>query len=250
MSLHAERIHLFAGKRQLCTDITITLKPGDILGILGQNGSGKTTLLHTLAGLQTPRFGDIYLHEQALKRLNKKYIAQQIGILLQEITVNLPIRVRDYCDLSRYPHLSTWQTRSAVDEHIIDEALSALDLHVLQHTACQFLSGGEKRRVALAALLAQTPAIYLLDEPTNHLDMRYQMIVLRHFQTLATRGHIIAATLHDINLAAYYCNQMLFLFPDGSHLQGLPADVMTVANLERLYQCPITRQGSLWSPMV
>lgn len=247
MTLRADNLHLHAGKRTLCINLTLTIRPGQYWGILGQNGSGKTTLLHTLAGLQRPQQGQIYLRNIPIQQLNAKQIAQTIGLLFQDTPCAFPLQISDYCNLSRYPHLATWSLKNTEDDSIIDNALCAMDLLALKHRTLPSLSGGEKRRAAIAALLAQTPSIYLLDEPTNHLDLRYQTEVLRHFQQRTQQGDAVIASLHDINLAEHYCNKVLLLFPDGSHLQGDPKDVLNEHNLTRLYACTFRRQDLLWS---
>jgi len=248
--LRTNNISLYAGARWLCAELNLHINPGDFWGVLGPNGSGKTTLLHTLAGLHAPQYGDVLLNDKPLTQLAAKHIAQSIGILFQDLPPAFPLRVLDYCAMARYPHLSAFTTESLEDKRMTQEALQAMELTALQQRLLTSLSGGEKQRVYIAALLTQSPFIYLLDEPTNHLDIGYQAHVMHYFQRLAQQQRAIVASLHDINLAQHYCNRILLLFPDGSTCQGTPAQVLNEANLQRLYQCPVTRQGVMWSPYV
>lgn len=248
--IQAQNISLYGGTRLLCADLNLHIKAGEYWGVLGQNGSGKTTLLHTLAGLLAPRAGRILLNDKPLAAQHPKHIAQLIGILFQDSSPGFPLRVLDYCSMARYPHLSAFQVESTTDKRITQDALHAMDLEILQQRTLTSLSGGERRRLELAALLTQTPSVYLLDEPTNHLDLRYQMHVLQHFQQLATQQHAVVTSLHDVNLAERYCNRILLLFPDGSNLQGTPDEVLNETNLYKLYECPISRQHLMWAAML
>ena len=250
MSLTAEKISFYGGSRLLCADLTMHIQPGDYWGILGPNGGGKTTLLLTLAGLRAPKRGKILLNEQPLAAYRSKHIAQQLGILFQDGPVGFPLRVSAYCSMARYPHLQAFKGESTDDKRLTHSALQAMELETLQHRWLHELSGGEQQRARIAALLTQTPSIYLLDEPTNHLDMRYQLHVLNHFQQLSKQQNAVVASLHDVNLAQHYCNRLLLLFPDGSSLQGSPDEVLTESNLYKLYQCSLIRQHLMWTPML
>jgi iron complex transport system ATP-binding protein len=237
--LIANAITIARAKRLLYQPLSISLKPGEIWGILGINGCGKTTLLQTLAGLHPIQSGDIYLDNQLLTHLNRKFIAKHIGLLLQDTVITFPQSVWDYCINARFPHL-TWQTNFQHSRDKVTHALTAMDLITQQHACMTALSGGEKRRAALAALLTQAPDIYLLDEPTNHIDIRYQQRILNYFQQLTktTAATIMLAT-HDVNIVQHYCTHVLLLFSDGTHLQGQTTDILTAAHLSALYQHPM-----------
>ncbi|TAK74233.1 MAG: ABC transporter ATP-binding protein [Gammaproteobacteria bacterium] len=234
--LLAEHITLKAANKLICRDLTLTLQAGEIWGILGQNGSGKTTLLHALAGLHPLTSGQIWLGQHTLSALTPKTIAKQRAILFQDTHPTFSLSVREYCLTARYPHLSYFKKPSTHDQHIIDQALEVVELTAHQQQAITTLSGGEKRRLAIAAVLAQTPLIYLLDEPTNHLDMRHQISVLQHFRQLAQQqGISIIMSLHDANLARQFCDQVLLLFANGVAQQGHVEELLATENLRRLY---------------
>lgn len=227
----------------ICQQLNLELRPGEMWGILGPNGSGKTTLLHTLAGLHAITSGDIWLGPDKLTTLSPKKIAKQLAILFQDTHPIFPQTVWDYCLDARYPHLSYFKKMSEQDQAIVEHALQIMELLPFKQQLITRLSGGEKRRLAIAALLAQTPRIYLLDEPTNHLDIRHQLSTLRHFRDLAEKkSAIVMMTLHDMNLAQQFCNRVLLLFPDRSTIQGNTSDILTTENLTRLYQCSVRKR--------
>ena len=241
-NLIAERITIAINNKMICQDLNLAIRPGDIWGLLGPNGCGKTTLLHALAGLHPLIEGDMKLDNHFYTTLSVRSIAQNIGILFQHFHSSFPQTVWEYCLTSRYPHLSYFKKESSKDKHIVMQALQLMALDPFMHKTIDHLSGGEKRRLAIATVLAQTPSIYLLDEPTNHLDVQHQMRVLNHFTDLAqnnTAGIMMA--LHDVNLAQQFCNRILLLFPDGCIQQGTANEMLTVENLTRLYQHPIKK---------
>lgn len=238
--LKTQHLSLAIAGKNICKDLSIDIQRGDIWGLLGPNGSGKTTLLNILGGLtpygsrgQTPT-SEILLTDKPLKHFSRKEIAQRVGILFQESPFVFPQTVFDYCYSGRYPH----EKNPLLDEAIVLQALQDMALENFSRKNILTLSGGEKRRVAIAALLTQTPQIYLLDEPTNHLDIRYQLHVLQHFKKLAEEKSVgIMIALHDMHHAKKYCNKILMLFENGETLQGNTEAIFTKENLARLYQC-------------
>ena len=234
-ALTTQQLTVQIGNQLICQDLDITLNAGDICGILGPNGSGKTTLLHTLANLHPVNRGEVWLQQQPLAGQKPKAIAQQLGILFQDTTAHFSQTVLEFCLSGRHPHLPRLAIESAHDHALAITALSLLELDTKLTQKVQTLSGGERRRLAIATLLTQAPQIYLLDEPTNHLDIRRQMRVLQHFVELAaTRNATVVMTLHDINIAQHFCNHILLLFGDGSSLQGAPDVILTAENLKNL----------------
>ncbi len=235
--LQTEQLTIGNGGNIIYRQLNLLLRPGEVWGVLGANGSGKTTLLHTLAGLLPAIEGKILLHGDNVTDLQPKNIARQLGILFQEINTAFPQTVWEYCLAGRYPHLSYYQRESTEDKNITLDTLRKMNLEHLQHKNIHQLSGGEKRRLAIAALLVQTPEIYLLDEPGNHLDVRSEINVLRIFRSLAqTNAATVMMTLHDASLARHFCDHVLLLFPDGETLHGRTAEVLDSDNLSRLYQ--------------
>jgi iron complex transport system ATP-binding protein len=141
--------------------------------------------------------------------------------------------------IGRHPHLALWQWETAADEQIARAALAAVDMSDFAQRRTDTLSGGEQRRVAIAALLARQPDIFLLDEPTNHLDPRYQLAVLRLFRILADSGRTVVTTLHDPTLAARFADRVLLLHGDGRWNAGPTSTTLTAASLSELYIAPM-----------
>lgn len=251
--LEAFHLDIRVAGRTLCRDLCMTARAGENWAILGANGSGKTTLLHTLAGLRAPDGGAVRLDGRDLRAVPRHERARRLGIVFQDMDEHFPATVLETVLTGRHPHLTRWQWEGADDLHIAQAALAAVDLAGFASRALATLSGGERRRVAVATLLAQDPPVCLLDEPNNHLDLRHQQQVLALLAERARRtGHLNIFTLHDINLAMRFCTHALLLFGAGDCLHGAIAQVVAPANLERLYACPIREicdtRGSLYIP--
>ncbi|TGN39557.1 ABC transporter ATP-binding protein [Marinobacter confluentis] len=215
--------------------LDFTVEPGQVWGVLGPNGAGKTTLLHILAGLRAPRKGTVQLGEHSLSELKRRQISQQLGLVFQDRQDGFPATVLETALIGRHPWLSPWQMETGEDERIARHALEKLDVAHLSDRLVNTLSGGERQRVAIATVLTQAPDTWLLDEPTNHLDLHHQVAVLQLLTEQARSGRSVFMCLHDLNLAARWCDHLLLLFPNGDACWG-PAERMLVpAALERLY---------------
>lgn len=234
--LRAENLDVRIGDVQVCRHLNFTIAPGQCWALLGRNGAGKTTLLHTLAGLRPARSGTIRVDEQLLSSLRRRRIAQRIGLLPQDADDPFPATVLETVLIGRHPHLGPWRFEGADDLAHADAALQTVGLTHARHRDVATLSGGERRRLALATLLCQEPTTMLLDEPTNHLDLHYQISLLDIVVALSARGRSALMSLHDVNLAARFCTHALLLYGDGETATGPIDDVLNCANLERLYR--------------
>jgi iron complex transport system ATP-binding protein len=239
VGLRADRLGVRVGMRELVKDLSVDFAPGELVAILGCNGAGKTLTLHTLAGLRAPRSGTIRLDGASLATLSRREVALRLGFLAQDLEDAFTTTVLEMVLLGRHPHLALWQWETAEDERIARESLAAVDLADFADRRTDTLSGGEQRRVATAALLAQRPGIYLLDEPTNHLDPHHQVGVLNLFRDLARKGATVITTLHDPTLAARFADRVLLLFGDGRWSAGPVREMLTAANLSDLYRSPM-----------
>jgi iron complex transport system ATP-binding protein len=242
--LQAQGLRVAVGTRVLVDRLDLELAPGELLVILGRNGTGKTMLLHTLAGLRAPSAGTVLLDGRPLAEIGRRHVAQRLGLLLQIYEDAFPLRVLDAVLTGRHPHLGFWQWEGTGDHAIARSALAAMDLEDMDDRPVGTLSGGERRRLAIATLLAQEPSVYLLDEPLNHLDPQHQIAVLEHCARLARAGHAVAATLHDPNLAARFGTRALLLHGDGHWLYGAIPDVLTAEALSGLFRTPIVQVPS------
>ncbi len=237
--LAAVDLSVRAGARELVRGLSMRFVPGEVLAILGRNGSGKTLTLHTLAGLRPSAAGGVSLDGAALTTLKRRAIALRLGLLPQDLEDAFVTTAMETVLIGRHPHLALWQWETATDEAIARAALAAVDMSDFAGRRTDTLSGGEQRRVAVAALLAQQPDIFLLDEPTNHLDPHHQIAVLRLFRTLADTGRTVVTTLHDPTLAARFADRVLLLHGDGRWTAGPTSTTLTAASLSELYVAPM-----------
>ncbi|AVI63771.1 ABC transporter ATP-binding protein [Halomonas sp. GFAJ-1] len=222
--------------RESGTALNLTLEPGQVWGVLGPNGAGKTTLLHTLAGLNAPRAGQVLLNQSPLTQLRRRHIARELGLVFQERLDGFPATVLETALIGRHPYLSLWQMEGADDYAQAEAALERLDVAHLRDRLVSTLSGGERQRVAMATVLTQAPKIWLADEPTNHLDLHHQSAVMALMAEQAAQGSAVMMCLHDLNLAARWCDHILLLYPNGEACWGRRDSMLVPSALERLYQ--------------
>jgi iron complex transport system ATP-binding protein len=244
VGLAASSLGVRAGARQLVSELSIEFQPNEFTAILGRNGCGKTLTLHTLAGLRKPQQGVVRLDGAPLDRLKRRAIAKRVGVLMQDLEDSFTSTALESVLIGRHPHLATWQWESADDERLAREALDRVEMGDFAARSTEALSGGERRRVAIASLLAQAPQVFLLDEPTNHLDPHHQISVLQLFRAQANAGCTVIATLHDPTLAARFADRVILLFGDGRWAAGPTRDTLTSAALSELYLTPIIEIGT------
>lgn len=225
--------------RMLVRELDIQLKAGDFLAVLGQNGAGKSLSLLTLAGLRAADSGVTKINDRLLSELPRQLAAQTLALLPQYTEDIFPATVMETVMIGRHPHIGRFQWESESDVAMARQCLQQMDLDCMADRDVTTLSGGERRRLAIAQVLAQAPGIYLLDEPTNHLDPQHQLDVLHVFTQQAAEGSIIVASLHDVNLAARFADQCLLLFGDGRWELGKTKSVLTESRLSELYATPM-----------
>ncbi|MCG5513604.1 ABC transporter ATP-binding protein [Ectothiorhodospira shaposhnikovii] len=215
--------------------LNLDIRAGQCWGILGPNGAGKSTLLHTLAGLRPPRRGTIRLQGQPLGQLPRRRVARLLGMVFQDHQDGFPATVLETALIGRHPYLRPWEMESAEDHQAALKALRQVDLAGMETRLIATLSGGERQRLAIATALTQDPRIFLLDEPTNHLDLHHQVAVLDIVRRAVAEGRSAVLTLHDVNLAARYCDHLLLMYPGGEACWGTTREMLVPNALERLY---------------
>ncbi len=230
-----ENLRVDVAARTLVDALSFNVERGEVLAVLGQNGSGKSLTMHTLAGLRPATRGRVLLDGCDIAVSRRQDIARQLALLPQHIDDIFPATVLDTAMIGRHPHIGRFQWESTTDFDIGQAALAAVDLEGLAQRDVLTLSGGERRRLAIAQVLTQQPDIYLLDEPTNHLDPQHQLDTLQLFRTKANDGAAIIASLHDVNLAVRYADRCLLLYGDGRWDLGATNDVLDEARLTELY---------------
>ena len=240
-SLRTQKLSIEIASKPVCDKLDLELEPGQVWGILGRNGIGKTTLLHTLAGLRPATGGEIFLNGQNLNQLPRKTIAKHLGLLLQHTEDAFPATVLETVLTGRHPHIANWQWESQDDIELAHQALEQVDMQALANRPVNALSGGERQRVAIAMLLTQDPDIFLLDEPNSHLDLHYQVRLLQSLCEYAReQKRIVLMSLHDINLAARFCDHLLFLGGEGKTLAGKADKLLNEKDLSDLFLHPIS----------
>jgi len=225
--------------RTLCANLSFAVHAGELWVLVGPNGAGKTTLLATLAGLRTPAAGTVRLGERELRDWAPRERARKLGLLPQDTFDAFPDTALEIALAGRHPHVPRWRAESARDVSAARDALEAVDAGDLAERNVQTLSGGERRRVAIAMLLAQDPCVMLLDEPTNHLDVAHEVRVLDVLARRVADGrHAVVMSLHDLTLATRHATHAL-LFGFGGVSAGPAAQMLTEARLSALFAQPL-----------
>ncbi len=238
--LEARGLHIAIGGKTVCEDLHLKIEAGQTWGILGQNGIGKTTLLLTLAGLRPPGRGEVLIEGRPLSRLHSRETARRIGVVPQDNRELFPSSVLETALIGRHPYLKRWQWEDQADLDKARAALRVMELEDMAQREVGTLSGGEHQRLQIATLLTQAPALSLLDEPINHLDLRHQIHTLETLRRLCSGpGHALVMVLHDVNLAARYCDHLLLVCGDGVVRVGHRDEVLTLDNLNALYGYPL-----------
>ncbi|KWX23329.1 histidinol phosphatase [Mycolicibacterium wolinskyi] len=233
--------------KALVRDVSLDVAPGEMVAVVGPNGAGKTTLLRTLYRAQRPTAGQILVDGDDVWRLPGKRAAQRVAAVLQDIAGDFELTVFDVVAMGRTPYKRSFEGDNASDRDIIESALAALDIAELGHAPFNQLSGGQKQRALIARALAQRTDVIVLDEPTNHLDLRHQHDALHLMRE--TRATVIAA-LHDLNLAAAYCDRICVLDRGQMVAVGTPREVLTVDLLAAVYGVDAQIDDTMGMPRV
>lgn len=224
--LSVDGVTLTAGARHLVRDVSLTARPGETIGLVGPNGSGKSSLLRAVYRVLRPDTGQVRVDGSDAWSLPVRQLARIVAAVVQESAADFDLAVREVVAMGRTPHKRLLAGDTPEDAEIVASALLAVDAVHLADRPFDRLSGGERQRVLIARALAQQPTLLVLDEPTNHLDIRHQLDVLGALRRLPAT---VLLALHDLNLAAYYCDR-LYVLRDGEVTAcGPPADILTPA---------------------
>ncbi len=234
-SLQASNISVQLADRPVLQDVNIAIRPTQVHGLLGPNGAGKTTLLRALAGLQTVDAGQVQLSDQPLDSIPASRRARQLAYLPQGTECHWPLLAREVVALGRLPHRAPWRSVPAHDAERIEAALREADVLHLADRPINSLSGGERARVLLARSLATGAEILLADEPVAGLDPSHQLQVMALLKARASAGGTVVVVLHDLNLAARFCDQLTLLNEGRVIAQGAPESVLAPAPLQQAY---------------
>ena len=227
MSLVARDLAIRLGRRPVLSGIGLDLAPGRLLGLLGPNGAGKTTLLRALAGLVAPASGEIRLDGRPLAAMGREARARRIAALLQGGGVGWPMRVREIVALGRLPHRRAFAGPDAADRAAVARAMGRTDVAHLADRPEPSLSTGERMRVLLARALAVEAGWLLADEPVTALDPAHQLDAMALLRAVARDGAGVVAVLHDLTLAARFCDRIVVLAQGRIAADGPPEEALT-----------------------
>ena len=232
--LSAQNISYEADNEALLHDISINIPRGSFVGIIGPNGSGKSTLLKTIYRANKASAGSVYLNGTKMTRMSGKEIARQMAVVAQENQVSFDFSVMEIMMIGLYAK-RTFRDRAGVDDtRICEEALASVGMLELKDRSFLSLSGGEKQKVLIASAFSRDPQLIVLDEPTNHLDVGYQFLIL---DIMKRREDVtIFTSIHDMNMAMQYCDQIIALKNGRIFCTGTPREVLTPENLKELFR--------------
>ncbi|MCB4768153.1 ATP-binding cassette domain-containing protein [Ancylobacter sp. Lp-2] len=226
--------------RVLLAPLTLSLPAGRVIGLIGHNGSGKSTLLKILARQQPASAGSLRFSGRALGEWNDRGFARKLAYLPQATPAAAGMLVRELVALGRYPWHGALGRFSDLDRRKVEEAIELTGMEGFADRQVDTLSGGERQRAWLAMLVAQDADCLLLDEPTSALDIAHQLEVLALVRRLsAVKELSVIAVLHDINMAARFCDELLALREGQLIARGTPAEIVTPARLETIYGVPM-----------
>lgn len=238
--LHASDVSLSLGGRQILRSVTMPVERGTVVGLIGPNGAGKSSLLRVLAGLKAPDTGRLQLGEQTLASAPAHWRARQIAFMPQEVVRPPPMNVRHVAALGRLAH---GESGSVAFHHSkVTQALEKTGLLQSADRPANRLSGGELARLALCRMLCVDAPILLADEPVAALDPAHALMVMSLFQQAAHQdGKAVVVVLHDLALAARFCDQLVLMQNGAVRAHGVPEDVLAEPLVRDVYQVTTRR---------
>ncbi len=220
--------------------VSMEIPSGVLFGVVGPNGAGKTTLLRAIAGTLGPDAGSVLVEGREPHAMPVDALARQVSVLPQHPTIPSGVTVREAVAWARIPHLGRLERPGEADLRAVDEALGQTGALELAGRGIETLSGGERQRVLIARALAQQPRLLLLDEPTVHLDLGRQIEIMELLRTLARGGLTVVAAIHDLNLAASFCDGLALLCQGRILASGRPGAVVTPALMQEAFGASVS----------
>jgi iron complex transport system ATP-binding protein len=238
--LEASGIHAELGGQAILRDVEVRVGRGEVVGLVGPNGAGKSTLLRVVTGLLEPSAGVVAIGGDALDALPRRELARRVAVVQQLPEAPATMRVRDLVVLGRHPHLGLLANESRHDFDVAAEAMRRAGCDQFADRELGSLSGGERRRAFIARALAQEAPLLLLDEPTSNLDAHAQVEILELVADLAAAGAGVLLIVHDLTLAAAYCDRVVLLARGEVVAEGPPSQVVTSEHVQRVYGGGVT----------
>lgn len=233
MAVHVDRIKLSLGSTVILKDVTLQAFSGQFIGIIGPNGSGKSTLLKCIYRVLKPTAGAVFFDGRPLREWTVRESAQKMAVVSQHNYYNFDFSMRDVVLMGRSPHKRPLEKDTSTDYDIMHSALETVGMAAFADRSFSTLSGGEQQRVILARALTQQAPYLILDEPTNHLDIKYQLEMMDIVRDLDCT---VISAIHDLNIAAMYCDE-IYIMKEGSIVgSGAPIDVLTEEFIRDAYE--------------
>lgn len=232
MRLEVKNLYYSYGESDTIKDVSLSVAKGEFVGIIGPNGGGKSTVLKNVYRALNPDRGEILLDGESLRGMSYRKSALKMAVVGQENDIPFDFTVEEMVAMGRSPRKRLFDTDTSEDREMVHHALEHLGMENMAKRSYSKLSGGEKQRVLLARAVAQECDLFVLDEPTNHLDISYQLEI---FDFIKRLNITVLAAIHDLNMAALYCDR-LYVIKDGSVLlSGTPEEVLTAENIFDIY---------------
>ena len=219
-------------QNEIIKNICLEVKKGEFVGLIGPNGSGKSTLLKNIYKVLRPLSGAIFLNDKSILDMNNKEAAQEMAVVAQENETGFDFTVNEIVLMGRHPYKGLFESDTPEDHTIVDRALKRVGMFQMAERSFINLSGGEKQRVLIARALVQDTEFLVLDEPTNHLDIGYQINIMDLIKNI---GITTFAAIHDLNIAALYCDRLITLKDGVIITSGVPEDVLSVELIRRMF---------------
>ena len=212
---------------KILSQVSLSVSKNEFVGLIGPNGSGKSTILKNIYRQYSPSSGAVYLNGKDIYRMKSKEVAQQMAVVAQEHQPDFDFSVREMVMMGRYSRKKMFEQDDERDLEVTEKALSMVGMQGTEERSFLSLSGGEKQRIYLAMAFAQESSLIILDEPTNHLDI---MEIMRQFE-----DKTIFTSVHDMNLAARYCDRIILLQKGKIIANGTPEEVLTVERIRSVF---------------
>lgn len=237
--IHLDDVHVAFDETIVLDGVTFAVESGQFVALVGPNGAGKTTLLRTINGLISPTSGRVTVDNHPVEALSSRELSRLVATVPQDTSLGFDFSVRDVVAMGRTPHRGRLDRATAADREAVTTALKRTAVHEFADRPVGTLSGGERQRVMLARALAQQTPVLLLDEPTASLDLKHQIRTLSMARSLANENKTVLAAIHDLDLAARFCETVALLHDGHIVAHGPPADVLTADRLETVFGIPM-----------
>ncbi len=233
--LKTDKISFAYGEQRVVRDVSLALEPGKFYGLLGPNGSGKTTLLDLLIANRHPSAGSVTLQDRDLGSYGRQDLARHMALVPQEFDLGFDFRVSEVVLMGRHPHIPRFASPGAVDLALTEKAMAELEVAHLSDRLITALSGGEKQRVVAARALAQDTPLLIMDEATANLDIQHTIQIFQVVRRKVEEGGIVLAAIHDLNLAAAFCDEIFLLKEGALHAAGPPEQILVPEMIDEVY---------------